>query len=265
MMKGITGLSVFAALCSSGLFCAVATAQSEPRIIVGQAPKTFAGAASPFSFRIESAQPSSACCTVTDADLDPEITTVNTLDVAHPSSPSFSYRGALSPIIPSHSDMVNLSEKSRVCFMSVNAVSYDFPVQSSTRTPGSSFNELQVACEDTTMFGGFNTVVTELNYLEMINTTGQPISAHIYGFRETTGGEKVIDADVSIPGGAGTPRRVDFDIHSVVGPGAFGTLVITSDAPKGSLNVNVAQYRITSRNPFNFELVARNPVTYRSQ
>lgn len=132
----------------------------------------------------------------------------------------------------------------------------------SPRTPGSTFNELELYCEDSTLIGGFNTVVTELNYLEIIHNAAVPIIAHLYGYRETTSGEKVIDTGLLIPG-AGVQRRVDVDLHSAVGQGTFGTLVLTSDAPRGALTAYVAQYQIDSFIPFIFHLVARSPLAPR--
>jgi hypothetical protein len=43
---------------------------------------------------------------------------------------------------------------------------------------------------------------------------------------------------------AGQPiERRDFDIHSVVGPSAFGGILIAHDGTPGSITVNLSQYK----------------------
>jgi len=211
--------------------------------------------------------PSSFCCTATDAQLDPEFGFVTQYGNGIIDTPPHNYRGDYPPIVPTLSNAASplASATSRVCVMSVEGDLFGFEVRPSSRTPGSTFSALEIKCDDTTLFGGFNTVVTELNYLEIINTSGQAVRAHLYGYRESTGGDRWIDQDLALSAndGNGAARRLDIDIHSYVGRGAFGTLILINDAPKGTLKADVAQYKITSLMPFDFQLVARNPMTTR--
>ena len=51
---------------------------------------------------------------------------------------------------------------------------------------------------------------------------------------------------------------MDVNLHEPAGPGAFGPIQITHDAPLGAIQATVSQYRIISTSPLDFEPVAQS-------
>lgn len=242
-------------------FPSSSSAQVAPSIFIEEPARAFQNVAIPFDFQTNASQPrSSVCCTALSDDLDPEFTAVTRLGTF--GGPiSFSTRGGIAPQIPSNSNGVSAAEGARACFISEAGSRFQLTVNRSNVTPGSTFADLAIHCDETSLYGGYNTVVTELNYLEIVNTTVLALNAHLYGY-DASSGDLVIDATITLPGGAG-PRRTDIDLHSLVGQGKFGSLVLAHDGPKGAVKADVAQYRITTLIPFDFDLVARNPLNSR--
>jgi len=118
----------------------------------------------------------------------------------------------------------------------------------------------RVRCSETTLFGGFNTAVTDFNFIEITNTlavTDQngDISVRIIANANIAGTE-VLNTTVSIAAG----ERRDIDVHSVAGSD-FGPVTITHNGPPGSIRAVNAQYRIVSQDPLSFEPVLS--VTFR--
>lgn len=254
----VVAVVVLVALVSTGnLF-----AQTKPILVNGDT-KIFSNVTPPFIFKAGQ-RIGSMCCQAVGDNVDVDITSVvasgNGLSgVEQP----FEYTGGYYPPIQTVTTSF-AAEKSRVCMVNAgNRASFTSNISSST--PGSSIDNLEVRCDDTTLVGGWNTVVTQLNYLEVVNTTGFPVSVRLYGYSEAASGEKVLDVQFNITSNTAGPRRRDIDIHSLVGKGTFGTLVLAHNGPLGSVKADIAQYRITSTNPFDFELVARNPLTLRDR
>ena len=148
----------------------------------------------------------------------------------------------------------------RICFMAPTRSYYSFPIELGTLPA-----DYTISCTETTLFGGFNTSVTDFNFLELTNTLDGPaetetIKARIFA-RDSVSQQTIIhNSVVQIPPG----DRRDVDIHSVAGAGAFGPLFVTHDGPPGSLKATVSQYNITSTNPLVFVPVARQELESRS-
>ncbi len=114
---------------------------------------------------------------------------------------------------------------------------------------------------ETTLTGGFNTSVTDFNFLELTNTTSLNglddgvISGIVIG-RNAITDQEILNLSFSVNPG----DRVDIDIHTAAGPGAFGPITVIHNGVPGALKGVVSQYRIVSTNPFDFEPVVQQPL-----
>lgn len=129
-----------------------------------------------------------------------------------------------------------------------------FEVQISSGAP----TNVIVKCDETTLFGGFNTSVTDFNFIEITNTlantdTAQPVTVNIRA-TGTIAGAELLDQTRTITAG----QRIDVNLHDVVGTD-FGPVVITHNGPKGSIRAVNVQYRIVSTTPLDFEPVLSVP------
>ncbi len=92
-------------------------------------------------------------------------------------------------------------------------------------------------CEETTLYGDFNTNANPYNFLEITNTTNSTITGKIYA--TSSSGTAVIDGSAfSIPAN----RRVDTSIHDAAGVNVYGSIKIVHDGPLGALRANVSYY-----------------------
>ena len=159
----------------------------------------------------------------------------------------------------------------RHCF-SVSS-SYDTPwVRFDIRISGVPSQGVKLRCDETTLYGGFNTSVTDYNFLEISNTlspyTSAPLTQEING--TVTAINTVPDPDVVVIDRATFPlpiaagSRLDINIHSAAGNGAFGTVRLCHDGPLGSINAVVSQYNIVS-GPLDFAPVAQEKLLTRAQ
>lgn len=116
----------------------------------------------------------------------------------------------------------------------------------------------RVRCSETTLFGGFNTAVTNFNFIEITNTlatTDQDGSVRVKIVANANiAGTEVLNTAVSLAAG----ERKDIDVHSVAGSD-FGPVTITHNGPPGSIRAVNAQYRIVSQEPLDFEPVLSVP------
>jgi hypothetical protein len=116
----------------------------------------------------------------------------------------------------------------------------------------------RVRCRETTLFGGFNTSVTDFNFIEITNTLASTdidgtINVKVQANANVAGGE-VLNSTLTLNAG----ERKDVDVHSVVGKD-FGPVVITHNGPPGSIRAVNAQYRIVTQSPLDFEPVLSVP------
>lgn len=152
----------------------------------------------------------------------------------------------------------NTPEAARKCFVYSSAAT----VKNAFITLGVAANvspivNANVRCTETTLYGGFNTVVTDFNFIEISNTLGDTDQNEDVRLRITatgTSGATVLDRIITIEAG----KRIDVDVHSAA-PQDFGPVVITHNGPPGSLRATNAQYRIVTESPLDFEPVLSVP------
>ena len=97
---------------------------------------------------------------------------------------------------------------------------------------------LWAECNETTLYGGFNTFVNNFNFLELTNTSNVTVDGSIRTV-DFAGNVLMNDVPFSVLPG----RRTDFDIHSQVGPQKYGTVIVKHNAPRGSLLAYMSQYK----------------------
>ena len=114
---------------------------------------------------------------------------------------------------------------------------------------------VKIRCLATTLFGSFNTNTNDFNFLELTNRGNQPIVGTITAtdFNGTVAINKVA---FTVP----AQRRVDIDIHTAVGENKFGTIVVTANAPLGTLMGAVSQYEVNSNSSNGFSLTTNIPL-----
>lgn len=130
-------------------------------------------------------------------------------------------------------------------------------------------NNVPVQCYETTLYGGFNTSVTNFNFLELINTltkleTSDPktVSGKITAINTVPNPDVTVINNVSFSVQPGS--RLDVDIHQAAGIGAFGPVKVAHDAAPGALKGIVSQYNITSTSPFDFAPVLQDVLQTRA-
>lgn len=136
-----------------------------------------------------------------------------------------------------------------------------------TYTPQSVPALTEVSCEETTLYGGFNTSVTDFNFLEVTNTLDrQAISGNITA--RVVAVNTLPEPDVSVLDTTGTVNaatRKDFDIHTPAGSGKFGTVKVSHNGALGALKAVVSQYNVTATSPtLDFEPVATDVLRTRN-
>lgn len=171
-------------------------------------------------------------------------------------------RGDAEPVI-SVFDEHPASLKTRRCFTPTADGYHSLPAQLGISGNGNTglFN---VECDETTLYGGFNTSVTDFNFLELTNTlTGHAVinavTVEITVTNAITKQAIINKQSMQIAPG----DRADIDLHTPAGHSVFGTVVVSHDGPPGSLKGVVSQYVITSTNPLAFVPVAREVLTTR--
>lgn len=96
---------------------------------------------------------------------------------------------------------------------------------------------VDVQCNETTLFGGYNTNANPFNFLEISNLTNATINGKIYATN--------YDGTVVINGSAFSVAagiRADVNIHEAAGPNVFGIVKIVHDGPLGALQANTSFY-----------------------
>ena len=181
---------------------------------------------------------------------------------ATPGGISVAARGFSEPVIPAFSGFAAPLD-SRKCFIAPTADVYVLDVNvgadNSIQTTSS------VECTETTLFGGYNTSVSQFNFLEISNTligsVDDAVTVRIDARNSVTGATVITGQQRVIPAGS----RVDVDLHSIVGSGAFGPLTISHDGPPGAIRAAVAQYRVTGTSPPASVPVSREELTTRGR
>lgn len=169
---------------------------------------------------------------------------------------------ASSPVYPIF--VPSLTPLARRCFISTgnfqNISSYR--LQASLGFTGANLGiGVLIQLNDTTLLGGYNTNVTDFNFLELTNTlistshdTG--ITSGKFTLRSSITNQIVATRNFTV-----NPQdRIDISIHDIVGKGSFGAVTLVHNGPPGSLKGIVSQYRILSTNPLDFEPVVQQPL-----
>lgn len=172
-----------------------------------------------------------------------------------------SERGNASPIVNGFSDG-SVRNLSRVTVSPTSTGLYTFPFLVDVNamgawTSGTGSFSMWINCNDTTLFGGFNTFASNFNFLELTNISNTTITGKIKAV-DFNGNVVIADQPFSI--GAGLRR--DFDLHTTIGPQKYGTVIVTHDASAGSLLGYVSQYTGTAASfelRVSLPLYSRNP------
>ena len=106
---------------------------------------------------------------------------------------------------------------------------------------GSSAYNGRAECGETTLYGGYNTNVSNFNFLEIVNISNSPVSGTITA--TNSNGTVVINKQAF---SVSANNRLDVDIHTPAGAGKYGSIRVTHDAPLGALQAYVSQYNGTA-------------------
>jgi hypothetical protein len=210
---------------------------------------------------------SSYCCETLTAAPNSIFFSSNVVEMRSSGSPSGSVTGRFAG-----SDSPRLFDGwARLCFVVPSTMVYP----SATLTMGtiySSITNVQVYCDETTLYGGFNTSITDFNFLEITNTL-QNVSPDVADRTlnlTLTAVNTVPDPDVTVINqesftvAAGTRR--DINIHERAGSGAFGTLRLAHNGSPGAIKAVLSQYNIVSVTPaLDFAPVAQDVLRVRGE
>jgi hypothetical protein len=236
----------------------------EISIIPGEPSATpggvFQNVSSPFTFLVIPTANRSYCCSVIADDTEPYINSITHTPSGHETAfLAFTPRGDAEPVIVGHSLLTGSFANARACYISAisiaSRVTVHFGGENGTDTAGN----VAVHCDETSLYGGYNTSAAEINYLEITNITDASLAVRVVATNEFSDGSTVIDQSFVL----GANRRFDLAIHDLVPAGAFGAIRVLHDGPMGALSAAVSQYKITSLNPLSFDLIGRIPFSAR--
>lgn len=157
-----------------------------------------------------------------------------------------------------------VTPSARKCFLAAPAGTSLTSYRANTTfsfTSGTSASSTMVLLLDSTLSGGFNTSVTDFNFLELTNSLTKSsrdagtITGRITAKNVLTD-TIVLSQSFSVNAG----DRIDISLHDAVGPDTFGIVTVTHDGPSGSLKGFVSQYRIVSQSPLDFRPVIQQPL-----
>ncbi len=158
----------------------------------------------------------------------------------------------------------NLTPKSRRCFLSSGTLANisDFRLQTTLGFTGQNLGVgVLIRLFESTLTGGFNTSVTNFNFLELTNN----LISHTRDSGVITGKitmkNVITDQIIRIQNfTVNASDRIDVSIHDAAGPGVFGTITVVHNGPAGGLKGVVSQYRIVRTSPLDFEPVLQQPL-----
>ncbi len=158
----------------------------------------------------------------------------------------------------------------RVCFI-LNR-SFDQPQATlNVGVAGGPATNAQAECRETTLFGGFNTSVTDFNFLEISNTldstsalaAAREVTCSVTAINTVPNPDTVAINQQTVTIAAGS--RSDVDIHSAAGTGAFGPVVLACNGAPGAIKAVMSQYNVTSTSPtLDFAPVAQDVLQTRA-
>ncbi len=211
--------------------------------------------ASPRTLRLSASGLRSYCCGATADN-----TAVEHVGVGIVQPPSGvgvqTFRGSVEPRITFENNTV---EAARLCFETPSDALLGMTLQAAG--DGTSFENLRVRCDETSLYGGYNVAAADLNFLELSNIADANINITVRFGNSRTGDTDIVFRQLTL----GPSQRADLDIHSNVETGSFGAMRVTHDGPLGSMTASVSQYKITSTTPLNFDLIGRVPFSTRDK
>lgn len=158
-------------------------------------------------------------------------------------------QGEVTPAVPGNSD-TDL-KNNRLVFTAQSSGTHSIQL-TDFKSGGES---VRIECVETSLYGVYNTNVNDFNFLELTNTTNTPLSG---SWTATNWDGQEFTGDFSIPAN----RRVDINLHDVVGQDRFGQVLVSHSGPDGALLGYVSQYVGT---PTNFSLAASNRLIERER
>ncbi|HQH28520.1 MAG TPA: hypothetical protein PLP17_14075 [Oligoflexia bacterium] len=122
-------------------------------------------------------------------------------------------------------------------------------------------SNIRLSCEETTLFGGFNTQAVSDNFLEITNTLHR--DKEIEGVVSVTDeiGHRRAVKGLSVAAG----RRMDVNIHDLVGASGHGPVKLRHNGPPGSVRAVLTHYAVVSANPLELRPVLQQELRTRAQ
>lgn len=162
-------------------------------------------------------------------------------------------------------------DPARFCFIVPGTISFPL-VEVDVGWTGMYPANVRLTCDETTLYTGFNTSVTNFNFLELTNTLDRA-TTESFLLRDLTASITAINTvpatDVVVINGASVTilanSRTDVDIHSAAGVGAFGPVKIAHNGAPGSLKAVMSQYNIVTTSPLTFAPVSQEVAVTRGQ
>ncbi len=153
------------------------------------------------------------------------------------------------------------ANRGRVCFSTGTFESAVVRLELLHDDSGDDIDDVRMRCDETTLYGGYNTSVTDFNFLELTSTLNpdssgtQTITGTITATNVVTSPDTTVIDEQEFTLNAGS--RTDVDIHTAAGTSTFGPVRVCHNGPPGSVSAVMSQYRITSSTPLEFEPVAQ--------
>ena len=133
-----------------------------------------------------------------------------------------------------------------------------------TPTPPSS----SIRCVETTLVGGFNTSVTDFNFLEMSIQALDTFLPDLKGkvIITTVVNPQTVEIPFTFDFSGGPEPRLDISIHDAIGNvNDFGQITIIHNGPADMVSAKLTQYRIVTAVPLNFEPVLQEVFVRRAE
>lgn len=245
--RSFFGRQLLAFVALSTLSLAHAQAQSVLPVTVGVPFRGAIISGTKFSSSLELGR--SYTCTVSSNDPASELALSATIEQPYGNQGIVKLIGDLSPAVavPS-SDASNTDNRVSIIPTSLQMCNPSLGCQDLGRsglheitvTTKSGGENVEFMCEDSTLFVGFNTSVSDYNWLELERQSAGGLSI-LSTIESSTGATLGTRSTDLISGGH---RRFDVGVHDIVGSGVYGRIVLRHNGPVGALRARLAQYTV---------------------